>query len=84
MLQCKKIYGFSHPAGISLTELSLAGNDLVSDIPAGDEKIAGLFLQCIVCIYNILTVVSFAFFLNLFNKYILFFGCFSKAKKNTV
>jgi hypothetical protein len=42
---------------MSLTKLSLAGNNLiipgrraslVSDIPAGDGKIANLFLQCTV------------------------------------
>ncbi len=41
-------------AGMSLTELYLAGNNfifparesLISDIPAGDGKIDSLFLQC--------------------------------------
>ncbi len=46
---------FPYPAGMSLTKLSLAGNNLIipdhgefgiSDIPAGDGKIANLFLQC--------------------------------------
>ncbi len=32
---------------MSLTKLSLARNTLVSDIPAGDGKIANFFLQCI-------------------------------------
>jgi hypothetical protein len=32
---------------MSLTKLSLARNNLVSDIPAGDRKIVNLFLQCI-------------------------------------
>ncbi len=49
----KKVIGFPSSAGI--TKLSLAGNNyspparesLVSDIPAGDEKIASLFLQCV-------------------------------------
>ncbi len=37
---------FPSPAGMSLTKLSLAGNNLnlVSDIPAGDGKTANLFL----------------------------------------
>ncbi len=37
-------------AGISLTKLSLSGNNLnfnvASDIPAGDGNVANLFLQC--------------------------------------
>ncbi len=50
---CKKWLAiFKSPAGMSLTNLSLAGNDLiipsqeeymVSDIPAGNGKIASLF-----------------------------------------
>jgi hypothetical protein len=48
---------FPSPAGMSLTKLSLGGNydviyklfpsreSLVSDIPAGDGKMANLFLQ---------------------------------------
>jgi hypothetical protein len=51
---------FPSPAGMSLTKLSLGGNydviyklfpsreSLVSDIPAGDVKMANLFLQCTV------------------------------------
>jgi hypothetical protein len=46
---------FPSPAGMSLTKLSLDGNtvflpreSLVSDIPAGDGKMANLFLQCMV------------------------------------
>ncbi len=57
-LHCKKWLAiFPSPAGMSLTKLSLAGNNqitvfpawenLVSDIPARDRKIANLFLQCI-------------------------------------
>jgi hypothetical protein len=38
---------FPSPAGMSLIKLSLDGNNLVSDIPAGDGKIVNLFLQCI-------------------------------------
>ncbi len=45
---------FPSPAGMSLTKLSLMGNNLlfpakeslISDIPAGDGKTANLFLQC--------------------------------------
>jgi hypothetical protein len=36
---------FSFPAGMSLTKLSL-DESLVNDIPAGDEKMANLILQC--------------------------------------
>ncbi len=51
---------FSSPAGMSLTKLSLAGNNiiiparesLVSDIPAGDGKIVNPFLQCTVILLN--------------------------------
>ncbi len=51
---------FPSPAGMSLTKLSQGGNydviyklfpsreSLVSDIPAGDGKMANLFLQCTV------------------------------------
>ncbi len=54
MLHCKKMLGiFPSPAGMLLTKLSQAGKNLIisaqslfSDIPAGDEKIADLFLQC--------------------------------------
>jgi len=59
-LHCKKRLAiFPSPAGMSLTTLSLAVNNLymtslfllresvVSDIPAGDGKLANLFLQCI-------------------------------------
>ncbi len=55
-LHCKKSLAiFPSPAGMSLTKLSLAGNNLiipghgecwVSDTPVGDGKIANLFLQC--------------------------------------
>ncbi len=56
---CKKMFViFPSPAGMSLTKLSLGGNNdviyklfppresLVSDISAGDGKIVNLFLQC--------------------------------------
>jgi hypothetical protein len=49
-------------AGLSLTELSLAGNnlifpgqgefDILYDIPAGDGKIDYLFLQCMAAHHN--------------------------------
>jgi hypothetical protein len=52
----KRLAIYPSPAGTPLTKLSLAGNNLiipgqrpgslVSDIPAGDGKIANLFLQC--------------------------------------
>ncbi len=58
-IHCKKSFStFPSPAGISLTKLSLGGNydvidklflpreSLVCDIPAGDGKIAILFLKC--------------------------------------
>jgi hypothetical protein len=51
-LHCKKrLSYFPSPAGMSLTKLSLGGNNLireclVSDIPDGDGKIDNLFLQC--------------------------------------
>ncbi len=41
----KKVGGFLSPAGMSLTKLSLAGNYLFSDIPAGDRKTAYLLFQ---------------------------------------
>jgi hypothetical protein len=46
----KRLSIFPSPDGISLSKLSLAGNNLireslVSDIPAGDRKIYSLFLQ---------------------------------------
>jgi hypothetical protein len=45
----KRLSIFPSPAGISLTKLSLAGNNLnFSDIPAGDGNIVDLFLQCTV------------------------------------
>jgi hypothetical protein len=58
MLHCKKrLSNFPSPAGMSLTKLSLGGNNLqklfpsreslVSDIPDGDGKIKNLFLLCI-------------------------------------
>jgi hypothetical protein len=45
---------FLFPSGMSLTKLSLGGNyqiisprdSLLNDIPAGDRKMAKLFLQC--------------------------------------
>ncbi len=59
-LHCKKSFSiFPSLAGMSLTKLSLGGNNdviyklfppresLVSDIPAGDGNIEKLFLQCI-------------------------------------
>jgi hypothetical protein len=48
----KRLAIFPSPVGMSLTKLTLAGNlfhtreSLVVDIPAGDGKIANLFLQC--------------------------------------
>jgi hypothetical protein len=55
-MRCKKRLAIlPNPAGMSLTKLSLAGNNLiipgqreslVSDIPAGDWKIANIFLPC--------------------------------------
>ncbi len=54
-VHCKKrLAVFPSPAGMSLTKLSLAGNNLiipgqtefVRDIPTGDRKTANLFLQC--------------------------------------
>jgi hypothetical protein len=50
---------FSSSAGVSLTKLSLAGNvkkifpfreSLVSDIPAGDEKIVNFFIGVVLAI----------------------------------
>jgi hypothetical protein len=59
-MHCKKgLAVFPSPAGMSLTKLSLGGKNLyktslfppreslVSDIPAGDGKMANLFLQCV-------------------------------------
>jgi hypothetical protein len=57
MVHYKKRFSiFPSSAGMSLTKLSLGGNNLiytervyiVSDIPAGDGNIAKLFLQCTV------------------------------------
>jgi hypothetical protein len=60
-IHCKKsfsIFPFPHAAGMSLTKLSLGGNNdviyklfphrksLVSDIPAGDGNTEKLFLLC--------------------------------------
>ncbi len=58
-LHCKKSFSiFPSPAGMSLTKLSLGGNNLymtslfpprkslVIDVPAGDGNIKKLFLQC--------------------------------------
>jgi hypothetical protein len=51
----KKLAVFPSAAGMSLSKLSLAGNNfiipearesLVNDIPAGDRKTINLFLQC--------------------------------------
>jgi hypothetical protein len=48
----KGLTTFPSPGGISLTKLSLVGNNLIasesliSDVPAGDGKIAKNFLQC--------------------------------------
>ncbi len=65
-LHCKKNFSiFPSPAGVSLTKLSLGGNNLymtslfppreslVSDIPAGNGNIEKLFLQCVYCIYTV-------------------------------
>jgi hypothetical protein len=54
LLHCKKKFAvFPSPAGMSLTEPSLAGNNLIipvlgefGDIPAGDGKNANLFFKC--------------------------------------
>ncbi len=57
MLHCKKgLATFLSPAGMSLTKLSLCGNNLitvyptreslVSDIPAGDRNVANFFWRC--------------------------------------
>ncbi len=58
-VHCKKRFAiFPSPAGMSLIELSLDGNNLIipaqgefvhlNPIPSGDGKIVNLFLQCIV------------------------------------
>ncbi len=54
VLHCKKISDFPIPAGMSLTKPSQPGNNLfppweslVSDIPAGDDKIANLFYSVV-------------------------------------
>jgi hypothetical protein len=56
-LHCKKRLAiFPSLARMSITKLSLAGNNiiilaresLIRDIPSGDRKIANLFLQCTV------------------------------------
>ncbi len=62
VIHCKKSFSiFPSPAGMSLTKLSLGGNNLymtslfpprkslVIDIPAGDGNIKKLFLQCSLC-----------------------------------
>jgi hypothetical protein len=56
-MHCKKeLAVFPSPAGMSLIKLFLGGNNLfffppresfVSDIPAGDGKMANSFLQCV-------------------------------------
>jgi hypothetical protein len=56
----KKVINFPSLVGISPTKLSVGGiikffpsrESLVSDIPAGDRKIANLFLQCNATFYN--------------------------------
>jgi hypothetical protein len=66
-LHCKKGELFSRPlAGMSLTNLFLAGNILIIprqgefgyDIPAGDGKIANFFLQCTILKPLILSVTA--------------------------
>ncbi len=52
-LHCKKrLANFQSPAGMSLTKLSVAGNNLPGRVllvtTAGDGKIANLLLQCTV------------------------------------
>jgi hypothetical protein len=48
-MHCKKRLAISpSQAGMSLTKLFTDRESLVSDIPAGDRKIANLFLQCAV------------------------------------
>ncbi len=43
-LHCKKrLVVFPSPAGMSLTKLSLAGNNLIIPAPAGDGKTANIF-----------------------------------------
>jgi hypothetical protein len=66
-IHCKKeLAVFPSPAGMSLIKLFLGGNNLVfsppreslvSDIPAGDGKMANSFLQCI-CSCNKSTLVQ--------------------------
>jgi hypothetical protein len=52
MIHCKeRLAVFPSPAGMSLTwtgiiKFFLARESLVSDVPAGDERTANLFLQC--------------------------------------
>ncbi len=64
-LHCKKkVSGFPVAAGMSLTKLSAAENNLiipghgesgtVSDIPAGDGKTANLFSQCTLLFQSIM------------------------------
>ncbi len=65
---------FPSPAGMSLTKLSLGGNNLymtslfppneslVNDMPGGDGNIEKLFLRCIVCSHpNLCNVCSLYF-----------------------
>ncbi len=74
VLHCKKSFSiFPSPAGMSLTKLSLGGNNLymtslfpprkslVIDIPAGDGNIKKLFLQCG---HSIAYVAHFVFLRN--------------------
>jgi hypothetical protein len=44
----KKIAFFPSPAG--MFKLFPPSKSMISDIPAGEEKIANLFLQCMTCI----------------------------------
>ncbi len=51
----KKCYRFfPSPAGMSPTKLSLAGNNLVSDIPAGDGKNDNL-------LYSVLGLIKYMY-----------------------
>ncbi len=68
----KKVKRFSHPQpGRHYPKLSMAGSklfpcreSLVMDIPAGDEKIANLFLQCSCSVKGIYWTKPTFFFLS--------------------
>jgi hypothetical protein len=44
----KRLAPFPSPAGMSLNKLFLGGNNLESDIPAGDGNVANLFYGVVV------------------------------------